>query len=137
MINIDLSTPALLFPAVSLLMLAYTNRFLALANLIRTLHTQYRQNHDPVIEAQIQNLRERLSLVRITQTCGLFSLLLCVVAMLCILEDQAFAGTFLFALSLVLLGTSLVVTLIEVQKQNVALNLALGNIEEMSQKRAQ
>ena len=33
--HIDVSTPSILFPAISLLLLAFTNRFLALANLIQ------------------------------------------------------------------------------------------------------
>lgn len=60
--EIDLTTPALLFSAISLIMLAYTNRFLSYAQLVRTLKDQYRENHSAVTAAQISNLRKRLYL---------------------------------------------------------------------------
>jgi hypothetical protein len=73
--QISINTPALLFPAITLLMLAYTNRFLALATLIRNLHTKYKQVHEEkeVIKAQIKNLRTRLNLVKSMQACGIVS----------------------------------------------------------------
>jgi hypothetical protein len=36
--ELPITTPALLFPAISLLMISYTARFLHLANLARSLH---------------------------------------------------------------------------------------------------
>ena len=62
--EISLTTPALLFPAISLLLLAYTNRFLALANLIRNLHAKYMSEKDLKIKAQISNLKKRVILIR-------------------------------------------------------------------------
>ena len=79
--EIDLTTPALLFSAISLIMLAYTNRFLSYAQLVRTLRDQYRENHSAVTAAQIANLRKRLYLTRAMQVTGIGSLLLCVVSM--------------------------------------------------------
>ena len=79
--EIDLTTPALLFSAISLIMLAYTNRFLSYAQLVRTLKDQYRENHSAVTAAQIANLRKRLYLTRAMQVTGIGSLLLCVVSM--------------------------------------------------------
>ena len=79
--EIDLTTPALLFSAISLIMLAYTNRFLSYAQLVRTLKDQYRENHSAVTAAQIINLRKRLYLTRAMQVTGIGSLLLCVVSM--------------------------------------------------------
>ena len=79
--EIDLTTPALLFSAISLIMLAYTNRFLSYAQLVRTLKDQYRENHSAVTAAQISNLRKRLYLTRAMQVTGIGSLLLCVVSM--------------------------------------------------------
>lgn len=74
--EIDLTTPALLFSAISLIMLAYTNRFLSYAQLVRTLKDQYRENHSAVTAAQIANLRKRLYLTRAMQVTGIGSLLL-------------------------------------------------------------
>ena len=79
--KIDLTTPALLFPAISLLLLAYTNRFLTLANLIRDLHAKYKQSRDQLIPGQIANLRYRMVLIRNMRAFGVSSLLLCVLSM--------------------------------------------------------
>ena len=80
--EITFNTPALLFPAISLLLLAYTNRYLALANLIRKLHDEYmrgeKKNH---LLQQIKILRVRINLVRLMQGLGVFSFLCCVVTM--------------------------------------------------------
>ena len=78
--EIDLTTPALLFSAISLIMLAYTNRFLSYAQLVRTLKEQYMENPSSVKAAQIANLRKRLYLTRAMQVAGIGSLLLCVSA---------------------------------------------------------
>ena len=69
--QIDLTTPALLFSAISLIMLAYTNRFLSYASLVRTLKEQHQKNHSSVTAAQIANLRKRLYLTRAMQVSGI------------------------------------------------------------------
>jgi len=79
--EINLTTPAVLFPAVSLLLLAYTNRFLALANIIRKLHADHQVSPDSRYLAQIENLRRRIRMVRNMQFAGVVSLLLCTVCM--------------------------------------------------------
>ena len=82
--EIDLTTPALLFSAISLIMLAYTNRFMSYAQLVRALKEQYRANHSSVTAAQIANLRKRLYLTRAMQVTGTGSLLLLYTALSCI-----------------------------------------------------
>src|SRR5687767_14246428 len=83
-VQISINTPALLFPAITLLMLAYTNRFLALATLIRNLHAKYKQIHEEreIIQRQIKNLKRRLVLVKQMQGAGILSFFVCVLAML-------------------------------------------------------
>ena len=90
--EIDLTTPALLFSAISLIMLAYTNRFLSYAQLVRTLKEQYMENPSSVKAAQIANLRKRLYLTRAMQVAGIGSLLLCVVSMFFVYIADYFAG---------------------------------------------
>ena len=82
--QISINTPALLFPAITLMMLAYTNRFLALATLIRNLHAKYKQIHEDreIIKAQITNLKRRLVLVKQMQAMGIISFFFCVLSML-------------------------------------------------------
>lgn len=82
--EISINTPALLFPAITLLMLAYTNRFLSLASLIRKLHGHYKESPDDkhLLKAQIENLRKRMSLIKQMQACGVLSFFFCVLSML-------------------------------------------------------
>ena len=88
--EITFNTPALLFPAISLLLLAYTNRFLALANLVRRLHDEYKRGEKGTgLLYQIQSLRRRLILVRYMQGFGVFSFVCCVVTMYCIYSEWA------------------------------------------------
>ncbi len=96
--EIDLTTPALLFSAISLIMLAYTNRFLSYAQLVRTLKDQYRENHSAVTAAQIANLRKRLYLTRAMQVTGIGSLLLCVVSMFLMYIQFYLISVYIFGL---------------------------------------
>ncbi len=128
--DIDLTTPALLFPAISLLMLAYTNRFLALAALIRTLHAHDTEYPEEVVIAQIGNLRHRVQLIRNMQALGALSLLLCVICMFVLFAGWMAVGKVMFAVSLVLLIISLAMSVREIQISVNALNLHLKDLEE-------
>lgn len=127
--EITLTTPALLFPAVSLLLLAYTNRFLALAALIRSLHAAYKDNPEENVAAQIENLRYRVVLIRNMQALGVLALLVCVVCMFMLFAGFATAGKVLFGVSLVLLMISLALSVREIQVSVGALNLQLSDLE--------
>lgn len=128
--ELNIATPALLFPALSLLLLAYTNRFLALAALIRSLYDRWLEHKDHKLLSQIGNLRHRVLLIRNMQFWGVFSILLCVVAMFCLYEGWARAGSIVFAGALVALLASLVLSLREIQLSVVALGVQLADIEE-------
>lgn len=128
--DINLTTPALLFPAISLLLLAYTNRFLALATLIRTLHAKYKEDPHDVILGQIKNLRKRVILIRNMQAFGVLSLLLCVVCMFLLFANEQIAGRYTFGLSLILLIISLGLSVFEIQISVKALKLQLSDMEE-------
>jgi hypothetical protein len=127
--TLDLTTPALLFPAISLLLLAYTNRFLALAALIRGLQARYESNPDSVIVAQISNLRYRVRLIQQMQAFGVLSLFGCVACMFALFADLLSLGNYLFGISLVLMLVSLGLSVREIQVSVVALNLHLQNLE--------
>ncbi|WP_246229383.1 DUF2721 domain-containing protein [Sphingobacterium shayense] len=131
LIMITYNTAALLFPAISLIMLAYTNRFLALAALVRSLHAKYLEhNKRGVLKGQIDNLRYRLKLIRHMQGLGILSFLACIICMYGIyLENMVFAEIS-FALSLLFFTLSLLVSFLEVQLSNKALELELSDMEE-------
>lgn len=126
--DLSLTTPALLFPAVSLLLLAYTNRFLTLGTLIRELHRRYQENGDKLLERQILELRRRVVLIRRMQAAGATSLLLCVVCMFVLFGGWLVVGKLLFGASLILLATSLVLSVIEIQISVRALDLQLEEL---------
>ncbi|MFH0759320.1 MAG: DUF2721 domain-containing protein [Bacteroidota bacterium] len=127
--ELTLTTPALLFSAISLLLLAYTNRFLAYANVVRTLHARFKENPDQILVGQIQNLRKRLSLTRTMQLLGIGSLLLCVICMFLVYIDFQLAGEILFGIALVMLIISLAISIWEIQISVRALDLHLGDME--------
>ncbi len=127
--EITLTTPALLFPAISLLLLAYTNRFLAIASIIRQLHKAYMENPKSVLEGQLQNLRLRLFLIRAMQFLGVASLFLCVLAMFFIYLKIGQWGSYIFGVSLVFLLLSLFISLREIQLSTKALEIELSDME--------
>ncbi len=132
--ELTISTPALLFPTVSLLMLAYTNRFLGLAAIIRKLHADWKASPDPIFLDQIQNLRRRLRLIRDMQTMGILALLLCVVCMILLLMGLVVAAKWVFGASLALMTASLGLSLVEIQLSGGALSLHLHDIESNDKK---
>lgn len=129
-----LTTPALLFSAISLILLAYTNRFLSYAQLVRILKDKYEENPSAVAAAQIANLRKRLYLTRTMQELGIASLFMCVVSMFLIYIDLYTFSAYVFGLALMLLIGSLAVLLREIQISTHALELHLGKMEGKEEK---
>ncbi len=128
--DLTIQTPALLFPAVSLLLIAYTNKFLAIANLIRKLISDYEINQLRTTISQIRSLRRRLMLIRWMQVFGVGSILLCVVTMFFVYEGWQIWAKILFALSLLMMMVSLVLSLMEIFLSAGALRVLLKELEE-------
>lgn len=127
--DLSITTPALLFPAISLLLLAYTNRFLTIANLIRQLHTSYKAQPLPETLGQIQNLRQRVILINKMQLYGITSLLLSVISMFLVFAKLQIAAYLVLGFSLVLLIISLTYTVREIQISITSLNILLSDME--------
>ncbi len=127
--EIDISTPALLFSAISLLMLAYTNRFLALANLIRQYGALYKEHPETRFLKQIQNFDIRLNIIKKTQIFGVISFLFCVLCMFLIFINLIIPAEILFAISLICLFISLLLSLKELFLSIGALNVELEDIK--------
>jgi hypothetical protein len=125
-----LTTPTLLFSAISLLMLAYTNRFLAIAALVRQFVKLYEENPEEKILKQITHFKIRLKLIKYTQIFGVLSFLFCVICMLLVMLRHLVSAEILFAVSLVVLMTSLIMSLIEVSISINALNIELDRIKK-------
>ena len=125
---LDLTTPSLLFSAISLILLAYTNRFLSYASVVRPLKEKHQQTHDPKDIAQIANLRKRLYLTRSMQILGILSLLLCVIAMFFIYVSWQIFAAWIFGIALLLLAASLCVCIWEINISVKALEIHLEDI---------
>lgn len=132
--ELTLTTPTLLFSAVSLILLAYTNRFLSYAQLVRQLRDRYMEDPSEINVAQIENLRLRLNLTRTMQVLGIGSLFLCVVTMFLIYIDLHLLSAYVFGAALLLLIGSLGLSIREIQISTRALDIYLSAMEKYSKK---
>ena len=128
--ELTLITPTFLFSAVSLILLAYTNRFLSYAQLVRTLKDKYMEDHSKVTRAQIVNLRKRLKLTRNMQVFGAASLLLCAITMLLIYFNLQFISAIVFAVALVLFIMSLTLSVWEMLLSTKSLEIYLSDMDK-------
>ncbi|WP_281238922.1 MULTISPECIES: DUF2721 domain-containing protein [Flavobacterium] len=126
--TLHIETPALLFSATSLILLAYTNRFLTVATIIRGLKKAYKEKENSMILLEIKNLNIRLTLIRYMQMAGVMSLFLSVFTMLVLFLDHQVAGIYLFAASLLSLLTSLALCFWEINISVDALRLHLSDL---------
>jgi len=126
---LDLSTPALLFPAISLLLLAYTNRYLGVASVIRGLHRQINDTNKELIARQIVSLRLRIKLIIWMQIMGVLSITFCVVAMFLLFMELLQWGQAMFIVSLLLMMLSLAVSLYELKISGHALTIELEDLD--------
>lgn len=128
--EISISTPTFLFPAVSLLLLAYTNRFLALSNIVRMLSKSYEAGNDHNVIEQIENLTKRIRLIKITQALGVLSLLVCCISIFFLFANFYMAGKIAFGLSIIIMALSLSYALKEISLSGIALKLELEHIRK-------
>jgi len=126
--EIEISTPALLFPAISLLLLAYTNRFLTTGQLIRSISRQAKEQKNQDLSGQIENLKKRLELTKWMQFFGVVSMLMCTVSMFSLFLGYYPFGKNIFGLSLLTMCLSLIISLWEVYISSNALNLELEDL---------
>jgi len=131
--EITIGTPALLFPAVSLLFLSYTNRFLALSSLVRRLHKEWQEgDHDPALNAQIKNLSRRLTIIRWMQMSGAISLLFSVLSMITLFFGYQLIGRIAFGSALIVMLISLNALIIESAVSGGALRIMLDQAKDKS-----
>lgn len=128
--QLTLGIPALLFPAISLTMLAYNARYLAIANLIRQLYKQFEETQGSPLKKQIDLLRKRLEIIKNMQATAIISFLLAAITMFLVYVELAIWANIIFGISLVFLMFSLILSLIEVQLSTKALGIQLKNMEK-------
>jgi hypothetical protein len=127
--NLTLTTPALLFPAISLLLLAYTNRYLTLCTLVRNLKERHDKQADHISKRQIQSVVRRLNYIRNMQWLGAASFFFCVLCMLLLFLNLFFAAKIIFVFALLLLLASLVYSILEIRLSNTAIKLEIQDLE--------
>ncbi len=128
--ELSVNIPALLFPAISLIMLAYTNRFLALSSRVRVLHDKYQnQEQRHIVFGQIKNIKYRIKLIQNMQTFGVASLLLSIVSMFFIYINYQLVAQFIFGVSLITFCVSIFLSLIEIRLSTRAIELELSDME--------
>ncbi|GGB98079.1 membrane protein [Oxalicibacterium flavum] len=125
----NLTTPALLFPAISLLLVAFTNRFLVTAQLIRQLHAKYETGAKDVVIRQISNLRTRIMLIRRMQALGVSAFILCALSMFLIFIDVQVVAQVVFGLSIFLLVMALLFSLYEISISTKAIEIEMEDME--------
>ena len=127
--NISISTPSILFPAITLLMLAYTNRFLALSQLIRSLNKDYKNSQSDRILKQIKHLRTRVFLIQLMQSLGALAIIFCTCSIFALFLDNIKLGNLFFIISIFTFLGSIISSLIEILMSSKALNILLADIE--------
>ncbi len=128
--DFNLQTPTLMFSAISLLMLAYTNRFVVIAGLIRDLYAKHKENPSDITADQLINLRKRMAIIRNMQVSGAFSFFFSVLSLLFIFFSMDLAAKISFGVSLLLMLASLAMLIMELQISVNALNIQLKDFEE-------
>jgi len=128
--ELSVNIPDLFFPAISLIMLAYTNRFLALSNRVRALHDEYKKQQDRlIIFRQIKNLKYRIKLIQRMQTYGVAALLLSLLSMFFIFIQFQYIAKCIFAVSLIAFSISIFFSLVEIRLSTKAIELELSDME--------
>jgi hypothetical protein len=128
--NLSIETPALLFSATSLILLAYTNRFLTIAQIVRSLKKNYDQDHTKSILIEIKNLNQRITLIRYMQLFGVLCLFLSVSAMFLLFLNYETTGIYVFGMSLLSLLISLGISFWEISISVNALRVHLKDLME-------
>lgn len=128
--DFTIQTPTLLFSAISLLMLAYTNRFVVIAGLIRDLYAKYQEKPDDIIKGQLINLRQRMKIIRNMQVFGALSFFFSVLSLMLIFIDLVLLAEILFGFSLVMMLASLLLLILELNISVNALNIQLKDFDK-------
>jgi hypothetical protein len=128
--SIDISTPALVFPALSVLMLAYTNRFIAISKRVRALHAEHKKNPTKNLLCQIKTLQKRLTYIRNMQSLAISGFLINMVCIFLILFGSEQIASILFSISLLLIMSSLIICLLEIYMSVKAMSLMLEDDED-------
>lgn len=127
--ELTLTTPAIFFPAISLLLLAYSNRFLAIGSRVRSLYATYKEFRDDDVFREIESLKKRIILIRYMQLLGITAFLCCVLCIFLMFAGLIWLSQWVFGTSMILLMASLVLSACEIHASINALDIHLGGFK--------
>ena len=132
---LDLTTSALLFPAIPLLMITFGTRFTVVSELIRKIHDEYAADIDlddvraKRMLGEISALKKRLWMIQINQTLSSLSFFFNLLPMFALyMGNQNLAKT-IFGIALALLMLAVVLFIIEISIAVRSLNLQLSDLD--------
>ncbi|MEN9897103.1 MAG: hypothetical protein RLZZ66_752 [Pseudomonadota bacterium] len=129
MMDIAITTPALLFPAITILFLAYSNRFLTIASRIREKHDVFSKTQSPIAQKQILSFRKRIRLILAMELLAVLGIIHCTVAMGFVFFSMQYLGNIAFALSIIFIIFSLIASIGELLLSTKALNIEIEDME--------
>jgi hypothetical protein len=130
MMDIAVTTPALLFPAITILFLAYSNRFLTIATRIREKHADFNKTQSPIAQKQIVSFRRRIGYIVAMEMLAVLGIISCIVSTGFIFYGLQYYGNVSFAVSMLFIILSLFASIIELVFSTRALNIELEDMEK-------
>ncbi len=121
-----LQTPTYVFSAISLLMIAYTSRYVAISQVIRHL-SESAPGSDSRVECQIRSLMKRVKYIRNMQITALIGFCANIMTMILIVLGIDFLIAPLFIAGLVLILVSLGICIMEIALSAQALSISLSD----------
>ena len=124
----EITTPALVFPAISLLFIAYTNRLHTLSVLIRSMTKNDNKDlKNNETKDQLEILKKRVLYIKRMQVFGILSFIFCLFTIICLYIELDNIANYFFGLALFLLVASLLFALFETLQSTEALSIHLKN----------
>ena len=124
--------PALLFPAIPLMMIVFGNRYSSLSKLIRDLHDRFLKEDEvrDKFTEQIELLTDRLFLVKSMQTLAGLAFIANLLTIFFRYIDVPSVAFSLFGVATILLSASILLFVIEIQKSSSALSKHISDLKK-------
>ena len=132
---LDLTTAALMFPAIPFLMLTFGTRFTVVSELIRKIHDEYAAeiNLDDVrtkrMLGEISTLKKRLLMIQINQTLTSLSFFVNLLTIFALFMGHQNLSKLLFGIVLILLMLAIILFVVEIGIATKSLNLHLEDLD--------
>ena len=132
---LDLTTAALVLPAIPFLMLTFGTRFTVVTELIRKIHDEYAANIDlddvraKRMLGEISTLKKRLLMIQVNQTLASLSFFVNLSTVFSLYMGNQYLAKLLFGIVLGLLMLAIILFIIEIGIATKSLNLHLSDLD--------